>query len=54
MEAYIHQDATKENCKYLAHVIIQETGRLYVHKKNGKMEHIMDIHGTESEAEIVA
>jgi hypothetical protein len=54
MEAYIHRDATKENVKYLAHVIIQEKGRLFVHHKNGKMSHLMDIRGDESEAEIAA
>jgi hypothetical protein len=54
MEAYIHREATKANVKYLAHIIIQETGRLYVHHKDGKMSHLMDIRGDESEAEIVA
>jgi hypothetical protein len=54
MEAHVHRDATKENTKYLAHVIIQETGRLYVHHKDGKITHLIDVKGNETEAEIVA
>jgi hypothetical protein len=54
MEAFIHRDATKANIKYLAHLMVVETGRLYVHKKDGKMKHLIDIHGNESEADIVA
>ena len=50
LEAHVHQRATKKNVLYLAHVLKEQTGRLYSIDDKHKPHVIMDIdHGTSEE-----
>ena len=54
LEAYVHVRATRKNVLYLAHILKEQTGRLYTIGDNHKPKFLMDIHGTERERDIAA